>query len=584
MPSFSIANGQFLLDGSPFRILSGALHYFRIPRAYWDDRLAKARWMGLNTVETYVAWNLHEPRPGEFRFEGNLDLAEFIRRAAAHGLYVLLRPGPYICSEWEFGGLPAWLLADPAMRVRCSHPGYLAAVDRYFAALLLRIAPLQITRGGPVLMLQVENEYGSYGDDKAYLRHLVEQLRAGGIEVPLFTSDGAGDDMLRAGTLPDLLSTVNGFTPVKGYRALRRQRTGEPLMTMEFWDGWFDHWGRLRITRSVRATARALDRALAAGGSVNLYMWHGGTSFGFMNGANEFFGKYMADVSSYDYDAPLSEAGDLTPRYHAFRRVIAKYAPVPDGPVPQDTPKMGLAPVSLTERAGLWDSLPAPVPGPTPLAMEALGQDYGYVLYRHHLTVPARGRLTIAGLRDRAQVFLDGRPLGVLDRNHPRRALQLDAPAGARLDILVENMGRVNFGPGLMDRKGILDGVLLGSRYLFGWEMFPLPMKDLSGLHFSPANRLDGPAFYRGRFEVADPKDTFLFLPGWTKGTAWVNGFHLGRYWKIGPQQTLYVPAPVLRAGENELVVFEQHGARRLEARFLSQPRLGPRFGLRLSL
>ena len=572
MPTFTIQDDRFLLDGAPFQIISGALHYFRVPRAYWADRLAKARWMGLNTIETYVAWNLHEPRPGEFHYQADLDLPAFVRLAAEHGLYVLLRPGPYICSEWDLGGLPSWLLADADMRVRCAYPPYLDAVDRFFADLLPRVAPQQITRGGPILMVQVENEYGSYGDDQVYLRHLADRLRLGGIDVPLFTSDGSLPDMQHSGSLPGALATVNGFDPLGGIRALRKVHPGGPGMMTEFWDGWFDHWGRPHTGRTVRKTARQLDRALAAGASVNLYMWHGGTNFGFMNGANVLLGRYWPDVSSYDYDAPLSEAGDLTPKYHAFRRVIARHAPVPEGPAPADAPKLSPGVLPVRGRADLWAHLPAPVHAAAPLGMEALGQDYGFTLYRHTLRVPARGCLRIDGLRDRAQVFVDGRPLGVLDRDHPRQALKINAPAGARLDILVENLGRVNFGAALLDRKGILGGVRLGERFLFGWEMFPLPMSDLSSLRFTPSASLDGPAFFLVPFELAAPADTFLHTPGWTKGAAWVNGHPLGRHWQIGPQRSLYVPGAYLRAGVNELVLLELHGARRAQVELRDRP------------
>jgi beta-galactosidase len=580
MSSFAIQGDDFVLDGRPFRILSGAVHYFRVPRPYWDDRLYKARAMGLNTVETYAAWNLHEPRPGEFHFDGNLDVAAFLETAARHDLKVIFRPGPYICSEWDLGGLPAWLLKDTHMRLRCSYPPYLQAVGRFFEALLPRLAPLQISRGGPLLMVQVENEYGSYGDDPAYLAALRDLLRRSGIEVPLFTSDGQFGRVLAAGSLPGLLATVNfGYSQRKSFRALRAFQPQGPLMCTEFWDGWFDHWGELHHRRPAFETAATYAAMLKLGASVNLYMWHGGTNFGFLNGANTFYNAYQPDVTSYDYDAPLTEAGDPTRKYYALRRVIGKYAPLSDLPLPAPAPKLDLGPVALTEAVSLWDSLSAlaqPVALQSPEPMEYLDQDYGYILYRAQLCGPRTGRLSIFGLHDRAQVFLDGKLLGVLDRNHPKRKLALSLPPGGRrLDILVENQGRVNFGPHLLDRKGILGGVLIGTEYVFGWQAYPLPLADLSALRFAPASApLPGPAFYRGTFRVEKTLDTFLALPGWTKGAAWVNGFHLGRYWKIGPQRTLYVPAPALKVGSNELVLFEQHGARRLQVELRARPRL----------
>ncbi|GAB4578901.1 MAG: beta-galactosidase [Anaerolineales bacterium] len=580
MPLFTIQNDTFPLDGQPFRILSGALHYFRIPRPYWDDRLSKARLMGLNTIETYVAWNLHEPRPGEFHFEDQLDVAAFIEAAARHDLKVILRPGPYICSEWDFGGLPSWLLRDPQMRVRCAYPPFLFAVDRFFDALLPLLAPLQITQGGPLLMMQIENEYGSYGDDKAYLTHLCETLRANGIDVLLFTSDGEGGKFLLSGSLDGVYATVNFLSmPERAFASLRAFQPHGPLMCTEFWDGWFDHWGERHHTRAAQETARVYAKMLKMGASVNLYMWHGGTNFGFMNGANVDNGQYLADVTSYDYDAPLSEAGDITPKYLALRQVLSQYTPLSNLPLPEPAPKLNLGPVPITNAVSLWEALPtlsSPIHLPTPEPMEYLDQDYGFILYRTRLRGPQTGHLSILGLHDRGQIFLDGVPLGVLERNKPEKTIRLHVPpSGAQLDILVENMGRVNFGPHLLDRKGILGGVMLDTRFIFDWQAFPLPLANLSGLKFAPVSApLPAPAFYRATFSVDFLRDTFLALPGWTKGVAWVNGFNLGRYWKIGPQKTLYVPAPLLHAGENELIIFELHELKKLQAIFQDTPQI----------
>lgn len=585
MTNFTIQDNDFMLDGQPFRILSGALHYFRIPRFYWDDRLHKARAMGLNTIETYVPWNLHEPQPGAFDFSAGLDVAAFIQAAARHELKVILRPGPYICSEWDFGGLPSWLLRDPQMRVRCAYPSFLQAVDRFFAALLPQVAPLQITRGGPLIMVQIENEYGSYGDDKTYLAHLRDALRANGIDVLLFTSDGEAGTHLLAGTLEGIHATVNfGFFPKRAFTRLRAFQPQGPLMCTEFWDGWFDHWGEMHHRRSAASVAGSLETMLKMGASVSFYMWHGGTNFGFMNGANLEDGKYQPDVTSYDYDAPLSECGEITPKYEVLRRLLARYAAPgadwPDLPLPAPAPRLEMGPLPVMEGVSLWEALAGlstPVALPTPEPMETLGQDYGFILYRTHLRGPQKGKLSILGLHDRAQIFLDGLPLGVLERSRPGKEIKVSLPAGgAQLDILVENMGRVNFGPGLLDRKGILGGVLLDGGFIFDWRAYPLPLKDLAGLPFAPVQAaLPGPAFYRVRFAVENPADTFLALPGWNKGVAWINGFNLGRYWKIGPQQTLYLPAPLLRAGENELLLFELHGAENLAVHLAGAPRLG---------
>jgi beta-galactosidase len=581
MGTFSVEGDHFSLNGQPFRILSGGMHYFRVPRPYWDDRLYKLRALGLNTLETYVAWDLHEPRPGEFHFEDNLDLVTYIRRAESLGLYVIVRPGPYICSEWDFGGLPPWLLKYPAMQVRCNYAPYHQAVDRYFDALLPQLVPLQISHGGPVIAVQVENEYGSYGNDRAYMEFMAAALRGRGIDCMLFTSDGEAGATLHAGTLPEIYKTVNfAFQPARAFNQLRKFQPEAPLMCTEYWDGWFDHWGEPHHLRSAQDTAATLDEMLAVGASVNLYMFHGGTNFGFMNGANVEGETYQPDVTSYDYDAPLSEDGQITPKYEALRQVIGKYAPLPDMLLPGPVPRIAQGGIELNQSAPLFDVLPAlstPVHRVVPQPMEALDQNYGFILYRTQIAAPyGETTLTLCGLHDRAQVFLNGRSAGVLERATPDPLLPLYLPqGGVQLDILVENMGRVNFGPHLMDRKGILGGVSLGKSFLFDWTIFPLPLDDLSRLEFAPAADSYGPAFYRGSFTLAEVGDTFLGLPGWTKGVAWVNGFNLGRYWNRGPQQTLYLPAPLLRPGENELVVFELHnaGQRRVELR--DRPDLG---------
>jgi beta-galactosidase len=564
------SGNQFILDGKPFRILSGAMHYFRVVPEYWRDRLEKLRAFGLNTVETYVAWNLHEPRPGEFAFEGMLDLVKFIQIAAETGLKVIVRPGPYICSEWDFGGLPAWLLKDPQMQLRSAYPPYLAAVDRFFDALLPQLVPLQSTQGGPVIAMQVENEYGSYGNDKVYLRHLADGMRRRGIDSFLFTSDGPRHECLQGGTLPELLKTVNfAFGAGEAFAMLRRYQPEGPLMVTEFWSGWFDHWGEPHHisadgSSSIQRSVETLDEILAAGASVNFYMFHGGANFGWMNGANCEPEPYMADVTSYDYACPLSECGDYAPRYEAYRQVLAKYAELPAAPLPPALPKAAYGKIELGECAGLFESLDALSRAHASLApqpMELYDQDYGFILYRKALRGPLSGFLRLRGLHDRAQVFLDGAPAATLERERGGEFANLDLSGEARLDILVENMGRVNFGPALLDRKGITGGVTINDQYQFGWEVFPLPLDDLSGLAFSPKRTATFPAFLRGFFEVSEPADTFLALPGWTKGVVWLNGFNLGRYWERGPQKTLYIPAPLLKRGQNELIVLELHGA-----------------------
>ncbi len=583
----TISGDQFFLNEKPFRILSGAIHYFRVVPQYWRDRLEKARAFGLNTVETYVAWNLHEPRPGEFHFEGGLDLARFIQTAGEVGLNVIVRPGPYICSEWEFGGFPAWLLKDPHMQVRCTYPPYLEAVGRYLEALLPRLTLLQATRGGPIIAMQVENEYGSYGNDHQYLQLLANGMRSRGVDVLLFTSDPSSGTSLQEGGLPDLLRTVNfAYQARAGLRKLRQHQPEGPQMVTEFWSGWFDHWGERHHVAAGgiptdRLTRRTFKEILASGASFNFYMFHGGTNFGFMAGAGLEKGRHKPSVTSYDYDAPLSESGDLTPKFHALRAELREHLPdLPQLIFPKPLEKRDYGMVTLEESAPLFANLDHLSQGclrPTPEPMENFDQNYGFILYRTRVEGPRPpARLELHENHDRAQVFLDGKPAGILEREFPEKNLSIKIPAaGAQLDILVENMGRINFGPGLLDRKGITENVTLGGQILFGWEIFPLPLDDLLGLVFSPNRPAVFPAFLRGTLEVDHPADTFLDLSGFSKGVAWLNGFNLGRYWKRGPQRRLYIPGPLLRQGRNEIIVLELHHFARPVVQFSSQPKLG---------
>ena len=581
MPKLAIAEDGFRLEGQPFRIISGGLHYFRVHPDQWADRLHKARLMGLNTVETYVPWNAHAPRRGEFRTSGGLDLPRYLDLAAAEGLHVLLRPGPYICGEWEGGGLPSWLLADPDVRLRSRDPRFLEAVEEYFDALLSAVAP---HLDGPVIAVQVENEYGAFGDDTEYLERIADLLRKGGVEVPLFTCDQPSD--LARGGLDGVLRTVNFGSRVEaGLAELRRHQPTGPLMCAEFWIGWFDRWGGSHVGRDPEDAAADLDRLLAAGASVNFYMFHGGTNFGFANGANDK-GTYRPTSTSYDYDAPLDEAGDPGPKYAAFREVIGRYAPVPDEPIPSAGAKLPAVRVTLGERAGLLAQVDRlsnalTVSADHPLTMEELGQDFGFVLYEAVLEAAGPSVLCVGEVRDRAQVFVDGQPVGVLERESHERAIAFEAATvGSTLSVLVENQGRVNYGTGIHDRKGLIGPVTVNGRTLKSWTSRPLPLTDLSRLHFAAsASLIDpivGPAFHRSHFDIPEPADTFLTLDGWSKGLAWINGFALGRYWSRGPQRTLYVPAPVLRAGRNEIVLLELHASATDSVELRPTPDLGP--------
>jgi beta-galactosidase len=582
MPALTTSSDGFLLHGEPFRIISGAMHYFRIHPDQWTDRLRKARLMGLNTIETYLPWNLHEPEPGTLVLDGFLDLPRWLRLAQEEGLQVLLRPGPFICAEWDDGGLPAWLLADPGIRLRSSDPRFTAAFDGYLDRLLPALRPFMAAHGGPVIAVQVENEYGAYGDDTAYLKHVQQSLRDRGVEELLYTCDQANAEHLAAGTLPGTLATVTfGSRVEENLAALRAHQPRGPLMCSEFWIGWFDHWGGPHHVRSAADAAADLDRLLAAGASVNIYMFHGGTNFGLTNGANHKH-AYEPTVTSYDYDAPLTESGDPGPKYHAFREVIARHTATPDETAPSPSPKLPLTDVDLDHRAPLLPYVRGLSSTSTEaqVTMNELGVHTGYVLYRTTLPGSGDGLLHFTGgVGDRAQVFVDGASVGVLERERHDETLSVRVPhAGAVLEVLVENMGGVNYGPRIGAPKGLLGPVSFQGAELRGWECRAVPLDPLAAVPFGPSEATTDsvPAFHRGTFEVDTPADTFLALPGWTKGQAWVNGFHLGRYWNRGPQHTLYVPAPVLRPGTNELVLLELHATTGTRAQLTDTPDLGP--------
>jgi len=596
MSTFGIEGDDFVLDGRPFRILSGAIHYFRVHPDHWADRVAKARAMGLNTIETYVPWNFHEPEPGVWLETGRHDLARFVRVVAEAGMYLIVRPGPYICAEWDNGGLPAWLFRDAEVGIRRSEPRFVAAVTGYLQRVLRIVAPQQIEHGGPVILVQVENEYGAYGDDHDYLRELTDVTRAAGITVPLTTVDQPTDAMLAAGTLPGLLTTGSfGSRSAERLAVLRRhQRTG-PLMCSEFWDGWFDDWGAHHHTTSVEQSAADLDELLSAGASVNIYVFHGGTNFGLTNGANDK-GVYKPITTSYDYDAPLSESGDPTAKFWAFREVISRYAPVPDE-VPDVAPAAPafeaaidrVVPLAaVAERLGVVHSSTA---APT---LDELGHYSGFALYSTRVDLHADAVLSLTEVRDRAQAFVDGRPIGVLARDHHDSTLVVPAGAGL-LTLLVEDQGRVDYGPRIGEQKGLIGPVLLGGEQLTGWNVRPLDFDGLSAVlddarapggaevaaatASAEAGGVRGPAFARARFDLGEEPDAlpglFLDTSGWGKGVVWVNGFSLGRYWSRGPQRTLYVPGPVLRHGENELIVFELHSSVRETIAFVPSAELG---------
>lgn len=578
-PPVTIEGDHFVRNGKPYQIISGTIHYPRVPREYWRDRLRKARAMGLNTVETYVFWNLHEPKPGVFDFSGQLDLASFIRMAQEEGLNVLLRPGPYVCAEWEAGGLPSWLVGDPAVQVRTRDPKFLAAAQRYLDRVGKEVASLQVNHGGPIIGVQVENEYGSYGHDKEYMEAIRKEIVHAGLgDSLLYTSDGA--DQLPNDALPDLLAVIN-FGPGdarRDFAKLAEQRPHQPMSTGEYWDGWFDAWGnKQHVHTDAEAQAKEIEWILSQGYSLNLYMFHGGTTRGFMNGANMGSGadaRYEPQTTSYDYDAALDEAGRPTKKFFLLRDVIEKHTGIKPPPMPEPLPVASLPDFALTESASLWDNLPEPVESAAPKTMEQLGQSYGYVLYRTKLSGSHGGTLQIDDLRDYAAVYVDKKLAGTLDRRLTQSSLPIEIPHdGATLDILVENTGRINFGTHLADgRAGIVGSVRMGGHVIDQWKSYPLPMNSPEGIRHWVKGAIAGPAFHRGVFTVATTTDTNLDTSALSKGFVWLNGHNLGRTWNIGPQTSIFVPAPWLQQGTNEVVVFDYADLPSATLRGLSDP------------
>ncbi|KAM9033695.1 beta-galactosidase-1-like protein isoform X2 [Sarcophilus harrisii] len=545
----------------------------------------------------YVPWNYHEPQPGVYNFQGNRDLVAFLKAASREDLLVILRPGPYICAEWEMGGLPSWLLRKPDIVLRTSDSDFLAAVDSWFHVLLPMLQPWLYHNGGNIISVQVENEYGSYFIcDYNYMRHLAGLFRALlGDEIFLFTTDGP--EGLSCGTLQGLYSTVD-FGPAdnmtKIFAMQRKYEPNGPLVNSEYYTGWLDYWGGNHSSQDLESMTSILQSMLELGANVNMYMFHGGTNFGYWNGA-DWKKIYQPVTTSYDYDAPISEAGDPTPKLLAIQKVISQFQELPLGPLPLPSPKMKFGPVTLKLDGDLLNFLNVlcpyePIRTQLPLTFEAVKQDYGFVLYRtwlpQNFTKPTRLWAQNNSIHDRAYVMLDGVFQGTMERDKEEAALFLTGQAGSTLDVLMENMGRISYGANFSDFKGLIQPLVLGNAILTNWQLFPLNIDALmeSENRAFETQKLDlkppsGPAFYSAMFQLPGPAwDTFLYLPGWTKGQVWINGFNLGRYWtKRGPQQSLYVPGPLLlpAGASNSIKLLElEQAPPRTQIQFLDRPLL----------
>jgi len=588
---------RFYVNGEPLQIISGSIHYFRVVPEYWRDRLEKLKAMGCNTVETYIPWNFHEPKKGLYTWDGMADVCRFIEIAQELDLYIIIRPAPYICAEWEWGGLPAWLLAEPGMRLRCSYEPYLKHIREYYEVLIPKLVPYQIDNGGKIILMQVENEYGYYGDDTNYMQYMADLMRELGITVPFVTSDGPWNKaVFCSGQLPGVLPTGNfGSACEFQFKQMKKMMPENlPLMNMEFWAGWFDAWGNKKKKASKLVINKLdYDYVIKNGHNINIYMFHGGTNFGFMNGSN-YYGKLTPDCTSYDYDAPLTEDGRITPKYLAFQEIIRKRLGDSAVPKVEFTTKIeqkDFGKIAWSEKADLISNLETIAEGKKyvcPVSMEEAGQSTGYIFYRTKMKDDvAASSLIFKRCADRVHGFADGKKVFTAfdkeicseQKGHwpltfkEGKTWKIGSAEGATLDFLVENMGRVNFGHKLEEqKKGIYEEVLINTHGHYGWEVFNLPLdkeqmeKVMNKAQWKASDdeaaKSENPAFFKFEFEIDEPADTFLDFAGWGKGCVFVNGFNIGRFWEIGPQLRLYVPAPLLKKGENQIVIFETEGKR----------------------
>lgn len=562
--TFGFRGEDFVLDGNPIQLVAGELHPARIPAEYWRHRIQMAKAMGCNAIGAYLFWNYLEPAEGKFDFKtGNRNVAQFFRIAQEEGMWVLLRPGPYVCAEWDFGGIPPYLLRYPDLKVRCMDPRYMKAAERYIRALAKVVKPQLITHGGPILMVQIENEYGSFGNDRVYMKRLAEVWRSAGVDVPFYTADGPTPYMLEAGSLPGAAVGLDSGSRLEHWDLARKMNPGVPIFSSETYPGWLTHWGEKYAKPSFQELWDEVKFLYQNNKSFSYYMIHGGTNFGFSAGANSGGKGYEPDITSYDYDAPISEQGRATPKYLALRELAQQLRPEAKlPPIPAPIPAITIPEFELKPFASIWNFVGKPQVTAQPQTFETLGQMQGFRLYRTKLIGHKTGTLKVQDLHDYATVFLDGKYIGNLDRREGKMSLAIPASSEAvpTLEILVEGMGRINFAQAMIDRKGITDRVTLNSMTLMQWESFGFSMEDqwVSSLKDTALDSRPG-RFLKATFDLAEPHDTYIDTSGLKKGVLWVNGHNLGRYWEIGPQTRLYCPASWLKKGENTVIAFDLH-------------------------
>lgn len=564
--SFIFSPAEFILDDEPFQFISGEIHPARIPAEYWRHRIKMAKALGCNTISAYVFWNYHETEEGIYDFStGNHNIAEFIKIVQDEDMWLILRPGPYVCAEWELGGIPPYLLRIPDIKLRCMDPRYMAAAERYITRLSEEIRPYLITKGGPILMIQIENEYGSFGNDRNYLMRLKEVWSANGIDVPTFTGDGPTTRMLEAGTLPGSAVGLDSGSSSADFELAAKINPGVPVFSSETYPGWLTHWGEEWARPDTAELYREIKFLMDNKKSFNLYVIHGGTNFGFTAGANSGGKGYEPDVTSYDYDAPINEQGNPTHKYMKIREIIGSYLPkgkkLPS--IPDPVPAIEIPMIFPAKFTSIWDNLPQPVYSDTPKSFEAYGQDYGFILYQTDLIGNKQGKLTVTGIHDYATVFLNGVFIGTLNRREGIDTITLPATRvdNPILEILVEGMGRINYGQHIIDRKGITESVTLNGTTLMNWKIYKLPMDKKFIYDLRSTGKVINKAgiFFKGNFSMAYTGDTYFDVSGFKKGIVWVNGHNLGRYWDIGPQKRLYCPASFIRAGLNEIMILDLH-------------------------